>query len=112
MIATLQRSSGDAVQTMRGSASQAHALEQETQAVLGTLGVLDTSLQDLHALAFQIAAAAEEQAATIREVNQHMHQLHQMTSENRQAAAHTRESGEHLQQLAAAQQQLVARFRL
>ncbi len=112
MINTLQQSSGQAVKTMQGSEDQTHVLERETQAVLGSLGTLDTSLQDLHTLAFQIAAAAEEQASTIREVNEHMHQLHSMTAENRDAAAHTRQSGEHLQSLAAEQQALVARFRL
>ncbi|HWR79970.1 MAG TPA: methyl-accepting chemotaxis protein, partial [Pseudomonas sp.] len=112
MIDTLQQSSAQAVKTMQGSEDQTHLLERETQAVLGSLGTLDHSLQDLHTLAFQIAAAAEQQASTIREVNEHMHQLHSMTAENRDAAAHTRQSGEHLQRLAAEQQALVARFRL
>ena len=84
-------------------------LEHDTQAVQGNL---DTSVQDLHTLAFQIAAADEEQASTIRKVNQPMHQLHSMAAENRDAAAHTRQSGEHLQRLAAEQQALVARIRL
>ena len=112
MIDTLQQSSAQAVKTMHGSEDQTHLLERETQAVLSSLGTLDHSLQDLHTLAFQIAAAAEQQASTIREVNEHMHQLHSMTAENRDAAAHTRQSGEHLQRLAAEQQALVARFRL
>ena len=112
MIDTLQQSSAQAVKTMHGSEDQTHLLERETQAVLSSLGTLDHSLQDLHTLAFQIAAAAEQQASTIREVNEHMHQLHSMTAENRNAAAHTRQSGEHLQRLAAEQQALVARFRL
>ncbi len=112
IIATLQGSSAEALQTMQGSAEQAHALEGETHAVLGSLGQLDDSLQSVHALAFQIAAAAEQQAASTQEVNQHMHRLHSMTGENRQTAAHTRDCGEHLREVAGGQQQLVAHFQL
>ena len=78
-IATIGASSGEAQRCMQGSTEQARALEEETQAVLGSLAHLDDSLQGVHALAFQIAAAAEQQAATTQEVNQHMHRLHQMT---------------------------------
>ncbi|WP_438943563.1 methyl-accepting chemotaxis protein [Pseudomonas zhanjiangensis] len=111
-IASIGASSSEAQSCMQGSTEQAHTLEEQTQAVLGSLAHLDDSLQGVHALAFQIAAAAEQQAATTQEVNQHMHQLHQMTGENRQTAAHTRECGEHLQQVAGSQQQLVAHFQL
>ena len=69
-------------------------------------------LQTLHGLAFQIAAAAEQQATTTQEVNQHMHQLSAMTGDNRQNAAHTRQCGEHLQSVADNQQQLLAHFQL
>ncbi|NQD93270.1 methyl-accepting chemotaxis protein [Pseudomonas sp. CrR25] len=112
IIGALDASSGEALASMRGATEQAHHLEAETQAVLGSLEHLDDSLQGVHALAFQIAAAAEQQAATTAEVNQHMHHLHQMTSENRRTAAHTRDCGEHLQQVAGSQEQLVAHFRL
>ena len=97
---------------MQGSSEQARALELETQAVLGSLGQLDDSLQGVHALAFQIAAAAEQQAATTQEVNQHMHRLNDMTGENRRTAAHTRDCGEHLRKVAGSQEQLVAQFQL
>jgi methyl-accepting chemotaxis protein len=97
---------------MQGSSEQARALEVETQAVLGSLGHLDDSLQGVHALAFQIAAAAEQQAATTQEVNQHMHRLNDMTGENRRTAAHTRDCGEHLRKVAGSQEQLVAQFQL
>ena len=53
-----------------------------------------------HSLAVQIAVAANEQAGTTQEVNQHMHHLHDVTRDNRQNAAHTRSSGEYLQQVA------------
>jgi methyl-accepting chemotaxis protein len=111
-IASIGTSSNEAQGCMQGSTEQARALEEETQAVLGSLAHLDDSLQGVHALAFQIAAAAEQQAATTQEVNQHMHRLHQMTGENRQTAAHTRDCGEHLQKVAGSQQQLVAHFQL
>jgi methyl-accepting chemotaxis protein len=111
-IASIGTSSNEAQGCMQGSTEQARALEDETQAVLGSLAHLDDSLQGVHALAFQIAAAAEQQAATTQEVNQHMHRLHQMTGENRQTAAHTRDCGEHLQKVAGSQQQLVAHFQL
>ncbi|SDH83030.1 methyl-accepting chemotaxis protein [Pseudomonas panipatensis] len=109
---TLQGSSTEALQAMQASAEQAHALESETQVVLTSLGQLDDSLQGVHALAVQIAAAADEQAGTTQEVNQHIHRLHDMTRDNRQTAAHTRSSGEHLQQVASNQQSLVLRFSL
>ncbi|WP_397449969.1 methyl-accepting chemotaxis protein [Pseudomonas sp. NA-150] len=108
----LQGSSTEALQAMQSSAEQARALEGETQIVLTSLGQLDNSLQGVHALAVQISAAADEQAGTTQEVNQHMHRLHDMTRDNRQAAAHTRSSGEHLQQVASNQQDLVLRFKL
>ncbi|WP_372866414.1 methyl-accepting chemotaxis protein [Pseudomonas sp.] len=111
-IASIGASSNEAQNCMQGSTAQAQALEEETQAVLGSLAHLDDSLQGVHALAFQIAAAAEQQAATTQEVNQHMHRLHQMTGENRQTAAHTRDCGEHLKKVAGSQQQLVAHFQL
>ncbi|WP_283190397.1 methyl-accepting chemotaxis protein [Pseudomonas sp. PMCC200344] len=109
---TLQGSSTEAQQAMQASAEQAHTLERETQVVLTSLSQLDNSLQGVHALAVQIAVAADEQAGTTQEVNQHMHRLHDMTRDNRQNAAHTRSSGEHLQQVADNQQALVLRFRL
>ncbi|HCA1453483.1 TPA: hypothetical protein MNK97_005845, partial [Klebsiella pneumoniae] len=83
-----------------------------TQAVLEALGALDDSLQGVHAMAFQIAAAAEQQAATTQEVNQHMHRLSDMTVENRKTAAHTRDCGEHLRRVAGSQEELVAQFKL
>jgi methyl-accepting chemotaxis protein len=112
IIGALGDSSCEALTSMQGSTEQARALEDETQAVLGSLNHLDDSLQSVHALAFQIAAAAEEQASTTQEVNQHMHRLHAMTGENRQTAAHTRDCGEHLQKVAGSQEQLVAHFQL
>ncbi len=112
IVAALGESSHEAQAKMRDSSSQAHTLEHETQAVLGSLGQLDESLQGVHALAFQIAAAAEQQAATTQEVNQHMHRLNDMTGENRRTAAHTRNCGEHLRKVAGSQEQLVAQFQL
>ncbi|WJN58516.1 methyl-accepting chemotaxis protein [Pseudomonas sp. SO81] len=112
IVAALGESSGEAQARMQGSSEQARALEVETQAVLGSLGHLDDSLQGVHALAFQIAAAAEQQAATTQEVNQHMHRLNDMTGENRRTAAHTRDCGEHLRKVAGSQEQLVAQFQL
>ena len=112
IVAALGQSSGEAQARMQGSSEQARALEQETQAVLGNLRQLDDSLQDVHALAFQIAAAAEQQAATTQEVNQHMHRLNDMTGENRRTAAHTRDCGEHLRKVAGSQERLVAQFQL
>ncbi len=106
----LQNSSDEALQVMRAAAGQAHGLEQETQVVLAALSQLDQSLQGVHALAEQIAAAANEQAGTTQEVNQHMHRLHAMTGENRHSAAHTRRSGEHLLEVASGQQRLVQHF--
>lgn len=108
----LQGSSSEALQTMQASAEQAHALERETQVVLGSLSQLDDSLQSVQAYAEQIASAADEQAGVTQEVNQHMHRLYDMTRDNRQTAAHTRSSGEHLQQVADSQQALVQRFQL
>jgi len=78
--------------------------------VLAALSQLDQSLQGVQALAEQIAAAANEQAGTTQEVNQHMHRLHAMTGENRQSAAHTRRSGEHLLEVSSGQQHLVQHF--
>ena len=112
IIATLGDSSQQALAGMQGSTTQARALEDETQAVLTTLADLEQSLQAVHGLAFQIAAAAEQQAATTQEVNQHMHQLSAMTAENRENAAHTRHSGERLRDVASDQQQLLAQFQL
>ncbi|UUY06415.1 methyl-accepting chemotaxis protein [Pseudomonas sp. J452] len=112
IIGALGDSSDEALQRMQGSTEQARALEDETQAVLGSLDHLSQSLEGVHALAFQIAAAAEQQAATTQEVNQHMHRLHEMTGENRQTAAHTRDCGEHLRKVAGSQEQLVAHFQL
>jgi methyl-accepting chemotaxis protein len=108
----LQGSSTEALKTMQASAEQAHALEHETQVVLGSLSQLDDSLQSVQAYALQIASAADEQAGVTQEVNQHMHRLHDMTRDNRQTAAHTRSSGQHLQQVANSQQALVQRFKL
>ncbi|PYC28451.1 methyl-accepting chemotaxis protein [Aquipseudomonas alcaligenes] len=112
IVEAIGQSSGEAQARMQGSSEQARALELETQAVLGSLGQLDDSLQGVHALAFQIAAAAEQQAATTQEVNQHMHRLNDMTGENRRTAAHTRDCGEHLRKVAGSQEQLVAQFQL
>ncbi|MBB2494550.1 methyl-accepting chemotaxis protein [Aquipseudomonas ullengensis] len=112
IVGALGASSDQAQASMQGATEQARALEDETQAVLGSLSHLDDSLQGVHALAFQIAAAAEEQAATTHEVNQHMHRLSDMTGENRQTAAHTRDCGEHLRRVAGSQEQLVAQFQL
>ncbi|SIR98196.1 methyl-accepting chemotaxis protein [Aquipseudomonas alcaligenes] len=112
IVEALGQSSDEAQIRMQGSSTQARALEVETQAVLGNLSQLDNSLQDVHALAFQIAAAAEQQAATTQEVNQHMHRLNDMTAENRRTAAHTRDCGEHLRKVAGSQERLVAQFQL
>ncbi|WP_068829265.1 methyl-accepting chemotaxis protein [Pseudomonas sp. BMS12] len=112
IVAALGDSSSQASQRMVASSQQARDLEVETQAVLGSLDQLDDSLQGVHALAFQIAAAAEQQAATTQEVNQHMHRLNDMTGENRRTAAHTRDCGEHLRKVAGSQEQLVAQFQL
>ena len=112
IIGTLGDSSKQALASMQGSTTQARALEDETQAVLGSLSHLDQSLQAVHDLAFQIAAAAEQQAATTQEVNQHMHQLSAMTAGNRENATNTRQCGEHLQNVAGNQQHLLAHFQL
>jgi len=112
LIGTLDDSSRQALSSMQGSTEQARALEDETQAVLGSLGHLDQSLQALHGLAFQIAAAAEQQAATTLEVNRHMHQLSATTADNHESATSTRQYGEHLQTLARDQQLLLAHFQL
>jgi len=112
IVEALGQSSDEAQIRMQGSSTQARALEVETQAVLGNLSQLDNSLQDVHALAFQIAAAAEQQAATTQEVTQHMHRLNDMTAENRRTAAHTRDCGEHLRKVAGSQERLVAQFQL
>ncbi|MDP3848498.1 MAG: methyl-accepting chemotaxis protein [Pseudomonas sp.] len=108
----LHGSSSEALKTMQASAEQAHALERETQVVLGSLSQLNDSLQSVQAFAVQISTAAVEQAGVTQEVNQHMHRLHDMTRDNRQTAAHTRDSGQHLQQVANSQQALVQRFSL
>jgi len=108
----LHGSSSEALKTMQASAEQAHALERETQVVLGSLSQLNDSLQNVQAFAVQISTAAVEQAGVTQEVNQHMHRLHDMTRDNRQTAAHTRDSGQHLQQVANSQQALVQRFSL
>ncbi|MBU1284308.1 MAG: methyl-accepting chemotaxis protein [Gammaproteobacteria bacterium] len=112
IIGTLSDSSEQALTSMQGSTEQARALENETEDVLGSLGHLDQSLQAVHDLAFQIAAAAEQQAATTQEVNQHMHQLSAMTADNRANAANTRQCGERLQDVAGNQQHLLAHFQL
>ena len=112
IIAMLDTSSQQAMQRMQGAAGQAQGLEQETQAVLGSLSLLDESLQGVHALAFQIATAAEQQAATTSEVNLHMHELQAMAEENRQTAEYPRQSGERLHKVADSQKQLVAHFQL
>ena len=112
LIGNLDDSSHQALSSMQGSTVQARALEDETQAVLGSLGHLDQSLQAVQGLAFQIAAAAEQQAATTQEVNRHMHQLSAMTADNRENAANTRQYGERLQTLAGSQQRLLAHFQL
>ncbi|MDG1580072.1 methyl-accepting chemotaxis protein [Pseudomonas sp. GOM6] len=112
IVAALGDSSSQASQRMGASSQQARDLEVQTQALIGSLDQLDDSLQSVHALAFQIAAAAEQQAATTQEVNQHMHRLNDMTGENRRTAAHTRDCGEHLRKVAGSQEQLVAQFQL
>ncbi|WP_440467182.1 methyl-accepting chemotaxis protein [Pseudomonas sp. YH-1] len=112
IVGSLGDSSVQAQSSMSGASEQAHTLEQDTQAVIEALGALDESLQGVHAMAFQIAAAAEQQAATTQEVNQHMHRLSDMTVENRKTAAHTRDCGEHLRRVAGGQQELVAQFKL
>ena len=112
IVAALGDSSCQASQCMAASSQQASDLEVQTQALIGSLDQLDDSLQGVHALAFQIAAAAEQQAATTQEVNQHMHRLNDMTGENRRTASHTRDCGEHLRQVAGSQAQLVAQFQL
>ena len=106
----LQGSSSEALQVMRAAAGQAHGLEQETQVVLAALSQLDQSLQGVQTLAEQIATAANEQAGTTQEVNQHMHRLHDMTGENRQSAAHTRRSGEHLLEVSRRHPHLLPHF--
>lgn len=112
IVGTLGESSAEAQTSMSGASDQARTLEHDTQAVLEALGALDESLQGVHAMAFQIAAAAEQQAATTQEVNQHMHRLSDMTVENRKTAAHTRDCGEHLRRVAGSQEELVAQFKL
>jgi len=112
IVGSLGDSSVQAQSSMSGASEQAHTLEHDTQAVLEALGALDDSLQGVHAMAFQIAAAAEQQAATTQEVNQHMHRLSDMTVENRKTAAHTRDCGEHLRRVAGSQEELVAQFKL
>ncbi|WP_141766260.1 methyl-accepting chemotaxis protein, partial [Pseudomonas sp. HMSC75E02] len=112
IVGTLGDSSTQAQASMGGASEQARTLEHDTQAVLDSLGALDESLQGVHAMAFQIAAAAEQQAATTQEVNQHMHRLSDMTAENRKTAAHTRDCGEHLRKVAGSQEALVAQFQL
>lgn len=112
IIQALQQSSGKAQITMQGAADQARGLEQETKAVLDTLGELNQSLESVHDLAFRIAQTAEEQASNTQAIDQHMHQLHDMTCDNRQAAENTRAYGERLQDVAVDQQALVSHFRL
>ncbi|CDF82356.1 hypothetical protein PKB_0990 [Pseudomonas knackmussii B13] len=112
IVGTLGESSDEAQSSMQGASDQARTLEHDTQAVLESLGALDQSLQGVHAMAFQIAAAAEQQASTTQEVNQHMHRLSDMTAENRKTAAHTRDCGEHLRRVAGSQEALVAQFKL
>ncbi|MBB6339880.1 methyl-accepting chemotaxis protein [Pseudomonas fluvialis] len=112
IIQALQQSSGKAQLTMQGAADQARGLEQETKAVLDTLGELNQSLESVHDLAFRIAQTAEEQASNTQTIDQHMHQLHDMTCDNRQTAENTRAYGERLQNVAVDQQALVSHFRL
>ncbi|MEL0168321.1 MAG: methyl-accepting chemotaxis protein [Pseudomonadaceae bacterium] len=112
IVGALDHSSLQALERMQSASSQAQALEQETQVVLDRLGELDGALHSVQSLAFQIATAAEQQATTTAEVNQHMHQLQDMTGENRDTAAHTRDCGQRLQLMAGSQLQLVAHFQL
>ena len=112
IVGALDQSSLQALDRMQAASSQAQSLEQETQLVLGRLGDLDGALHSVQSLAFQIATAAEQQAATTADVNQHMHRLQDMTAESRDTAVQTRVSGERLQRLAGSQLQLVAHFQL
>jgi len=112
IVGALDQSSLQALDRMQAASSQAQSLEQETQLVLGRLGDLDGALHAVQSLAFQIATAAEQQAATTADVNQHMHRLQDMTAESRDTAVHTRDCGERLQRLAGSQLQLVAHFQL
>lgn len=112
IVGALDQSSLQALERMQSASSQAQALEQETQVVLDRLGELDGALHSVQSLAFQIATAAEQQATTTAEVNEHMHQLQDMTGENRDTAVHTRDCGERLQRMAGSQLQLVAHFQL
>lgn len=112
IVGALDQSSLQALDRMQQASSQAQSLEQETQRVLDRLGDLDGALHSVQSLAFQIATAAEQQATTTAEVNQHMHQLQDMTGENRDTAAHTRDCGQRLQLMAGSQLELVAHFQL
>lgn len=99
IVERLQSGATKAAQRIGATVAAAHQPVSASGRAGEVLALLSASASTVNQMTFQIACAAEQQAATADEINRSMTRIHAVSSSSGQAVQRTRESCEQLREL-------------
>ncbi len=112
MITRLQSGTQSAVQTMKQGREQAQASVEQASRVGDSLARIVGGVEEINGMNMQIASAAEQQAATVREINSNVVSLGQVVSKVTEDASVAEANSEKLAVLAEQLKTQVSLFRV
>ena len=112
MISRLQSGTQSAVQTMSQGREQAQASVEQAAKVGESLERIAQGVEEISGMNIQIASAAEQQAAAVREINNNIVNLGQVVSQVTEDASTAEENSEELAALAEQLKEQVSVFRV
>ncbi|MCV6587783.1 MAG: methyl-accepting chemotaxis protein [Marinobacterium sp.] len=111
MIERLQQGTQDAVQVMQTIERSGQTSVAESRRASEALELAAAAIHDISTLNTQIAAATEEQTATIEDINRSVQAISDLAEETRGQAEQSSSSGKHLEHTGQHLQNLIQRFR-
>jgi len=112
MISRLQSGTQSAVQTMSQGREQAQASVEQAAKVGESLERIAQGVEEISGMNIQIASAAEQQAAAVREINNNIVNLGQVVSQVTEDASTAEQNSEELAALAEQLKEQVSVFRV
>jgi len=111
MIERLQQGTRDAVNVMQAIEQGGQTSVAESNRASEALAKASAAIQDISSLNTRIAAATEEQTATIETINRSLQSISQLADETRNQSGASADSGQHLERTGQHLKMLIERFR-
>jgi len=111
MIERLQGGAADAVRVMEQSRTNAQSSVDQVEKAAESLGAIAASVAAINDMNAQIASAAEEQSAVAADVSTNVGNIHKVADQTAAGAQQTASASEELARLATQLQGLMAQFR-